>query len=179
MRAHQAIGMDLDLTPTDGTCQTRQEKTVVLPALEERPTRDRAVEDVVPTAGLVLTGEARHGPRDAPAEEWTDAGGDGCRCVAINLVRYHATMDAQKSVGEGAGEPGFDARLERLQSIVSELEQGELGLEPAIERYQEGIELLKACHGQLQGYRKQVEELSADAEASLRPYEADPDFPSD
>jgi exodeoxyribonuclease VII small subunit len=75
--------------------------------------------------------------------------------------------------------PGFDQRLERLQSIVSELEQGELGLESAIERYQEGIELLKTCHGQLEGYRKRVEELSADAEASLRPYEADPDFPAD
>ena len=59
------------------------------------------------------------------------------------------------------------------------MEQGELGLEPAIERYQEGIELLKACHAQLEGYRKRVEELSADAEASLRPYEADPDFPAE
>ena len=95
-------------------------------------------------------------------------------------------MDAQKNASQEArsdrtqGEgPGFDERLERLQSIVSELEQGELGLESAIERYQEGIELLKGCHGQLEGYRKQVEELSADAEASLRPYEADPDFPAD
>jgi len=95
-------------------------------------------------------------------------------------------MDAQKKASaetrpeqaerEGAG---FDERLERLQSIVSELEQGELGLESAIERYQEGIELLKGCHGQLEGYRKRVEELSADAEASLRPYEADPDFTAD
>jgi exodeoxyribonuclease VII small subunit len=95
-------------------------------------------------------------------------------------------MDAQKNGPEETGAertqregPGFDERLERLQSIVSELEQGELGLESAIERYQEGIELLKGCHGQLEGYRKRVEELSADAEASLRPYESDPDFSAD
>ena len=75
--------------------------------------------------------------------------------------------------GEG---PGFDERLDGCSRSFSELEQGELGLESAIDRYQEGIELLKGCHAQLEGYRKRVEELSADAEASLRPYEADPDF---
>ena len=66
VRAHQAVGMDLDFTPTDGACQIRQEESVVLMSLEERPTRDRAVEDVVPTAGFVLTGDARHSPRDTP-----------------------------------------------------------------------------------------------------------------
>ena len=74
-----------------------------------------------------------------------------------------------------AGEGGFDQRLERLEGIVSELEAGELGLEPAIERYQEGIELLKSCHAQLASYRRRVEELTADAERSLRPYGKDPD----
>ena len=42
-------------------------------------------------------------------------------------------------------EPGFDARLARLEALVAELEEGELGLEPAIERYQEGVELLQRC----------------------------------
>ena len=69
----------------------------------------------------------------------------------------------------------FDRRLERLESIVGQLEEGGLELEPAIARYQEGIELLKQCHGTLAQYRKQVEELTADAEASLRPFDGDPD----
>ena len=74
-----------------------------------------------------------------------------------------------------AEEPTFDRRLERLESIVAELEKGELSLEPAIERYQEGVELLKDCHGILQRYQKRVEELTADAEESLRPFADDPD----
>lgn len=71
--------------------------------------------------------------------------------------------------------PGFDERLARLEAIVAELEDGELGLEGAIERYREGVELLRGCREQLAGFRRQVEELSEAAEQALRPYEDDPD----
>jgi exonuclease VII small subunit len=37
------------------------------------------------------------------------------------------------------------------------------------------VELLKSCHGILQRYQKRVEELTADAEESLRPFAGDPD----
>ncbi|MCP3914998.1 MAG: exodeoxyribonuclease VII small subunit [bacterium] len=70
---------------------------------------------------------------------------------------------------------GFDARLERLEAIVVQLEQGGLELEPAIEQYKEGVALLKGCRDLLGRYRRQVEELSREAEASLSAYEADPD----
>jgi farnesyl diphosphate synthase len=55
-------------------------------------------------------------------------------------------MDAAASGG------AFDDKLGRLEKIVVELEQGGLGLEPAIERYQEGIQLLKECHRALERY---------------------------
>ena len=70
---------------------------------------------------------------------------------------------------------GFDAKLARLEGIVTELEEGGLALEPAIERYQQGIELLKSCHGTLESYRKRVEELTKDAEGVLKPFAGDPD----
>ena len=73
-------------------------------------------------------------------------------------------------------EPTFDERLERIESLVADLEQGDLGLESAIDRYQEGIALLKDCHGILSGFRKRVEELTGEAEASLAAYSEDPDF---
>ena len=76
---------------------------------------------------------------------------------------------------EAAEEPGFDQRLEELEGIVAELEEGGLGLEPAIERYQRGIELLKGCHGTLERYSQRVEELTKEAEGVLRPFEDDPD----
>jgi len=82
-----------------------------------------------------------------------------------------------QEAGKGtADDQGFDARLEALERIVQELEQGGLGLEAAIGRYQEGIELLKSCHGTLERTRKRVEELSLEAEGALRPLAHDPDF---
>ncbi len=71
--------------------------------------------------------------------------------------------------------PGFDERLARLEAIVAELENGGIALEPAIERYQEGVALLENCRAILAGYRQRVEELSNGAEPVLRPYEHDPD----
>jgi exodeoxyribonuclease VII small subunit len=69
-------------------------------------------------------------------------------------------------------ELGFDQRLARLEAIVSELESGGLALEPAIERYQEGVGLLRDCRTLLEGYKQRVEELS---ESGAKPYAADPD----
>ncbi|MEX1023564.1 MAG: exodeoxyribonuclease VII small subunit [Planctomycetota bacterium] len=82
---------------------------------------------------------------------------------------------SKASGSEAPAEPGFDERLARLEAIVGELEAGGLGLEPAIERYQEGVELLKVCHATLRGYRSRVEELSKDAEGALTPFDGDPD----
>lgn len=70
---------------------------------------------------------------------------------------------------------GFDARLTRLEAIVGELEGGGLPLENSIDRYQEGVALLRECRGILESFQKRVEELSADAESSLKPYASDPD----
>lgn len=75
--------------------------------------------------------------------------------------------------------PDFDTRLDRLESLVVELERGGLGLEGSIARYQEGIELLKSCRETLGGYKKRVEELGAGADEALRAFEDDPDFDGD
>jgi exodeoxyribonuclease VII small subunit len=76
-------------------------------------------------------------------------------------------------------EADFDSRLARLESIVSEMEEGGLGLEQAIERYQEGVGLLKGCREVLGGFSRQVEELTKGAEGALRPYAGDPDLDDD
>lgn len=84
------------------------------------------------------------------------------------------SSDAADS-GASADAVPFDQRLGRLEAVVRELEGGGLGLEESIERYQEGIALLKGCHGTLQGFRARVEELGAEAEGVLTPFEGDPD----
>jgi exodeoxyribonuclease VII small subunit len=71
-----------------------------------------------------------------------------------------------KAKEEGDAEPGFDERLAQLEELVAELEGGELSLEDSLARYGRGVELLKACRGQLEAFRARVEELSeADEEA--------------
>lgn len=95
------------------------------------------------------------------------------------MGRYNAAMADEQGATQGEGEePGFDDRLARLEEIVTVLEGGGLALEPSIERYREGVELLKSCRDLLGGYRKQVEELTRDAEAGLTPYAGDPDVGS-
>ena len=85
-------------------------------------------------------------------------------------------METKKNESAAREEKGFDGKLERLERIVAELEAGGLGLEPSIERYQEGIELLKQCHTSLGEHRRRVEELTREAEGAMKPFEGDPDF---
>ncbi|MCK6446397.1 MAG: exodeoxyribonuclease VII small subunit [Planctomycetes bacterium] len=76
---------------------------------------------------------------------------------------------------QAAAEETFDARLAKLEALVAELERGDLGLEASLERYQQGIELLRQCHGVLAAHKRQVQELAAGAEDALKPYAGDPD----
>lgn len=70
----------------------------------------------------------------------------------------------------------FDSKLARIETIVAELEEGGLDLEAAIARYKEGVELRKECGAVLAGFKKQVEELTQDADKALRAYDGDPDL---
>ena len=70
-------------------------------------------------------------------------------------------------------EEGFDARLARLEELVSDLEGGDLGLEAAMERFAEGVKLLAGCRDALSAYEERVEELSAEAESGMRELSAE------
>ena len=71
-------------------------------------------------------------------------------------------------------EPSFDENLAALEEIVALLDQQTLGLEPALEKYRDGVALVKKCQGILTSFQKQVEELSTE-DGSTRPYPNDPD----
>lgn len=81
------------------------------------------------------------------------------------------------AAGGKVGQESFDARLARLETIVGELEEGNLELESAIERYRQGVRLLKDCQTTLAGFRKQVEELNSNASEGLEAFAGDPDAP--
>lgn len=77
------------------------------------------------------------------------------------------TRSRPASPAPGADAPRFETRLARLREIVEELEGGDLPLERAIERYEEGVTVLKHCAETLSKARARVEELSKEAEDAL------------
>ena len=62
----------------------------------------------------------------------------------------------------------FEDHLEVLERIVDELESGELELEGALERYQEGVKRLKSCYGLLQKAERKVKALVRDDDGELK-----------
>ena len=47
-------------------------------------------------------------------------------------------------------QPSFEDALERLEEIVHRLEEGEIGLDDAMVRYEEGVKLLRQAYDMLQ-----------------------------
>jgi len=68
-------------------------------------------------------------------------------------------------------QPSFEKLMERLEEIATELESGELGLETAIERYEEGVKYYRLCQRILTGAEKKVEILTRNSSGEL---EAEP-----
>jgi len=53
----------------------------------------------------------------------------------------------------------FESALEKLEQITTELEEGELGLEKSLKKFDEGIQLVHFCSDKLEEARSQVELL--------------------
>jgi exodeoxyribonuclease VII small subunit len=53
----------------------------------------------------------------------------------------------------------FEDALSRLESIVKELEKGELSLESSLASYEQGIRLAKFCNEKLEEAEKRIEML--------------------
>jgi exodeoxyribonuclease VII small subunit len=68
----------------------------------------------------------------------------------------------------------FEDALERLEEIVHALEEGDIGLNESLERYEEGIKLLRRSYELLQRAERRIEMLSGvDAEGNpiTRPFD--------
>lgn len=60
--------------------------------------------------------------------------------------------------GNSADKPlDFERALARLESIVTKLEDGELGLTASLATYEEGIRLLKNCQKMLESAERRIE----------------------
>ena len=71
------------------------------------------------------------------------------------------------------GEMKFEEALKKLEKIVDDLERGDLSLDEALEKYEEGIRLSKLCAKRLEAAKKKVEILvkSEDGSIELKPFD--------
>jgi exodeoxyribonuclease VII small subunit len=62
----------------------------------------------------------------------------------------------------------FEQALATLEQIVHDLEEGRLGLAESLARYEEGVKLLRQCHGLLEKAERRIE-LVTGADAAGNP----------
>jgi len=65
----------------------------------------------------------------------------------------------------------FEDALKKLEKIVQDLEDGEVTLDEALKKYQEGIELSRLCNQRLESAKKKIDILvkNKKGEFELRP----------
>ena len=59
--------------------------------------------------------------------------------------------------------PNFEKAMDRLESIVEQMESGKLPLEDLIQRYDEGMKLVKVCQEQLASAEQKIEVILRDS----------------
>lgn len=69
----------------------------------------------------------------------------------------------------------FEEALKKLEKIVEDLERGGLSLDEALKKYQEGIELSRACAQRLENAKKKIDVLAKNkkGEFELKPLEVE------
>jgi exodeoxyribonuclease VII small subunit len=56
----------------------------------------------------------------------------------------------------------FEAALQRLEEVLEALEHGNLNLEDSVKAFEEGVGLVRFCHGKLDEVERRVELLLKD-----------------
>ena len=71
--------------------------------------------------------------------------------------------------------PGFEEALERLETVVKEMESGELSLEKMMAHFEEGSKLVKFCSRQLDDVERKIEVLvKRDGKIVEEPFDPEP-----
>lgn len=78
------------------------------------------------------------------------------------------TGKAQGDDGAGTATPGIDAVLGELESVVDQLEGGELPLEEALARFESGVKLAKDGAVMLDAMERRVEVLLSDPDGGVK-----------
>jgi exodeoxyribonuclease VII small subunit len=87
--------------------------------------------------------------------------------------RGRSRNTSKKSPDAGAAEElSFEVALQRLETIVDHLEEGNLELEDALREFEDGVKLTRRCAGQLEDAERRIDELVREGEKWMtRPFE--------
>lgn len=69
----------------------------------------------------------------------------------------------------------FEKALERLEKIVEDLESGNISLEDALKRYEEGVKLARTCQERLSQAEKKIEVLTRTLNGSVKKVPFEPE----
>ena len=69
----------------------------------------------------------------------------------------------------------FEKAIERLEKIVEDLESGNISLEDALKKYEEGVKLSRLCHQHLSQAEKKIQVLTRTLNGGLQkePFEVE------
>jgi exodeoxyribonuclease VII small subunit len=68
--------------------------------------------------------------------------------------------------------PDFEAAMQALETIVGQMEKGDLSLEQQLQMYEQGMVLSRQCEQALKAAEQRVQVLTQkDGEARLEPFE--------
>lgn len=71
----------------------------------------------------------------------------------------------------------FEEAIKKLEKIVEDLEKGDLSLDEALKKYQEGIEFSRQCSQRLENAKKKIDILAKNkkGEFELKPFDESKD----
>jgi len=68
--------------------------------------------------------------------------------------------------------PTFEEALSELESLVENMEQGDLSLEVSLKSFERGVQLTRTCQQALKSAEQKVEKLTANTpDAGLEPFD--------
>lgn len=70
--------------------------------------------------------------------------------------------------------PNFEAALQQLETLVNQLEQGDLSLEESLKAFEQGVRLTRDCQQKLSAAEQKVQQLS---QGKLTPFLPEEDQP--
>jgi len=71
-------------------------------------------------------------------------------------------------------QPTFEQALSQLESIVTAIEQGKIGLQEAIAQYERGMKLIQYCRGVLSDAEAKIQQLQLGEDGRLTPVPMEP-----